>query len=186
MLLETPAQDSQSEKEVRKQEVAPNLLTSDSKEIKASRFTVEYWREKLFRPTYKRRRKLHEVQEWYAQIQYGGRREKVGLGSNNKEEACRRAAQFYKKLLAKGWDAALEECFPDRKSKPKNPLTIGDLIETVRPLLSVRPRTFEIYAYAMRKIAREALGRPDKTTRRFDPKSKIWRRDSDSIPLARV
>src|ERR1017187_7874462 len=134
MRLDTTTQDSQSEKEVRKKNAASNLLTSESKEVKASRFTVEYWREKLFRPTYRRKRKVREVQEWYAQLQYGGRREKVGLGSNNKEEACRRAAHFYKTLVAKGWDTALEDSFPDRRTKPKNPLTVGDRIETMRPL----------------------------------------------------
>src|SRR5258708_27921009 len=135
MLLETTEQDSQSEKEVRKQTGEPNLLIREPKEIKASRFTVEYWRDRLFRPTYRRRRNIREAQEWYAQIQYGGRREKVGLGSNNREESCRRAAQFYKMLLSKGLDAALEDFFPDLKSKPKNPLTVGVLIDIVRTLL---------------------------------------------------
>lgn len=186
MLLETTKQDSQSEKEMRKQNGEPNLLIQETKEVKASRFTVEYWREKLFRPTYRRRRSVREVQEWYAQIQYGGRREKVGLGSNSKEEACRRAAQFYKKLVSKGWDTALEESFPDRRAKPKNPLTVGDMIEVVRPLLAVRPRTFEIYAYALRKIAREATAGRDLSKRRFDPISQSWRRGSDTILLAKV
>jgi integrase len=93
---------------------------------------------------------------------------------------------IHKKLVAKGWDDALEDSFPDRKAKPKNPLTVGDLIETVRPLLGVRLRTFEIYAYALRKIAREATGRPDKSKHRFDPKARSWRRDSGAILLAKL
>ncbi len=47
-----------------------NLLTHAPKAlVKASRFSVEYWRDRVFRPTYL----LHdgkgsEVQEWYAQV----------------------------------------------------------------------------------------------------------------------
>jgi len=147
---------------------------------------VEYWREKIFRPNYSRDDETVPVQEWYAQIQHAGRREKVGLGTNNKEEASRRAGRFYSTLRNKGWESALKEFFPDRSAAPKNLLTIGDLIEIVRPLASVRPRTFEIYAYAFRKIAREAVGTKDTDRRRFDPKSLVWRRESDGIRLAKL
>lgn len=54
--------------------------------------------------------------------QYGGRREKAGLGTNNKEEASRRAARFYKNLVSKGWDSAWAALAPDRKAKLLNPV----------------------------------------------------------------
>jgi hypothetical protein len=74
-------------------------------------------------------------------------------------------------LVSKGWDAALAELSPDRKPKPGNPLTVGDMIETVRAISSVRPRMFEIYAYALRRIARESIGLKDAGKKKFDPKS---------------
>jgi len=81
MQLSTTTSDSKSEKEVRKDFGRKNLLTSPSNaSVKASRFAVEYWRKRVFRPTYGRDA---EVLEWYAQIQYRGRREKVGLGTNS-------------------------------------------------------------------------------------------------------
>jgi len=187
MLLETMRTDSKSEKEVRKNSIASNPADERKQpEIRPSRFTVEYWREKIFRPSYSHQDESHPVQEWYAQIQHGGRREKVGLGSNNKEDASRRAARFYSALRSKGWDETLKAFFPDRYAAPKNLLTVGDLIELVRPLAAVRPRTFEIYAYAFRKIAREATSTKDTDHRRFDPKSLVWRRESDGIHLAKL
>jgi hypothetical protein len=168
--MDATARDSQSEKEVRKENPLSHFSSSSKKSIGASRFTVDYWRTKLFRPLYGDGKKRHEVQEWYLQVQHEGRREKVGLGSNNREEACRRAAQFFKNLVGKGWDVALSKLNPDKEIKPKVMITVGDLITTVRPLLAVRPRTFEAYAYSLRKIAREAVGKKDATKKRFEPR----------------
>jgi hypothetical protein len=146
MSLGKTIQDSRSEKEVRKQNRSAEApIVAPQTTMNASRFTVEYWRAKLFRPSYRRGKKSNQVQEWYVQIQLGGRREKISLGSNNKEECARRAAQFYKRLLAKGWDAALTDLSPDRKVKPKNLLTLGHLIDALRPIAGVRPHTFGLY-----------------------------------------
>ncbi len=180
------ARDSQSEKEVRKQNPLSHFPVPSEKSIGASRFTVDYWRTKLFRPVYSRGKRQNEVQEWYLQVQHEGRREKVSLGTNNREEACRRAAKFFKNLVGKGWDVALAKLNPDKEIRPKVMITVGDLITTVRPLLTVRPRTFEMYAYSLRKIAREAVGQKDSTKKRFDPKSRTWRRVSDTMLLAKL
>ncbi len=186
MLLETPEQHSQSEKEVRKVSDTFDFKTIKEETSKASRFTVEYWRGKLFRPKHRSKAKAKEVQQWYIQVQYGGRREKVGLGTNNREEAGRQAARYYKNLLSKGWDYAWAVLSPDRKAKLLNPVTVGDLLDRVRPLSSVRARTFESYAYALRKIARELTGLKDVTKKRFDPKSLTWRKAADLIPAAKL
>jgi len=110
----------------------------------------------------------------------------VGLGTNNKEEASRRAARLYMILREKGWDAALKQLSPDRNSTPKNQTTIGSFIDIVRPLASVRPRTFEIYAYALRKIAREATGAKDTSRSGFDPKGLGWRQATDLLLLSKL
>ena len=110
----------------------------------------------------------------------------MGLGTNNKEEASRRAARLYMILREKGWDAALKQLSPDRNSTPKNQTTIGSFIDIVRPLASVRPRTFEIYAYALRKIAREATGAKDTSRSGFDPKGLGWRQATDLLLLSKL
>lgn len=186
MPLGTTIQDSQSEKGVRKQNDPADAQISQRAETTVSKYTVDYWRDKLFRPTYQRGKESHEVQQWYVQIQFGGRREKVGLGSNSKEDCARAAAKFFKRLQAKGWDAARTELSPDRKTKPRILLTVGDLIERLRPISGARQRTFEEYAYSFRKIVREVTHQRDTTKSRFNPKSKEWRRESDAILLARL
>jgi len=89
-------------------------------------------------------------------------------------------------LREKGWDAALKQLSPDRNSAPKNPTTIGSFIDIVRPLASVRPRTFEIYAYALRRIAREATGAKDTSRSGFDPKGLGWRQATDLLLLSKL
>jgi integrase len=89
-------------------------------------------------------------------------------------------------LREKGWDAALKQLSPDRNSTPKNQTTIGSFIDIVRPLASVRPRTFEIYAYALRKIAREATGAKDTSRSGFDPKGLGWRQATDLLLLSKL
>jgi len=184
-MLDAIEQDSQSEKEVRKNFCPANLLTPARKNL-SSRFSVDYWRDRLFRPTYQNNGATGEVQEWYAQIQFAGRREKVGLATNNKEEAARVAARFYSTLRGKGWEEALKQLSPDLNRTPKSPVTIGSFIEIVRPLLNVRPRTFEIYAYALRKITREAISIRDTNKSKYDPKSKGWRKTTDLLSLSKL
>ena len=187
MRLDTTLSNSRSEKEVRKLDGDKNLLIPSRKAaITASRFSVEYWRDRVFRPTYLHDKGSAEVQEWYAQLQFKGRREKIGLGTNNKEEASRRAARFFTTLRQTGWDAAHKQLSPDHAVGPKNLTTIGSYIEEVCPLLSVRPRTFEIYAYALRKIAREALGARDTSRHKYNPKSLEWRKATDLLPLSKL
>jgi hypothetical protein len=119
MLLDSTRLDSQSEQEVRKENRRVDLGRLRSKSaFTASRFSVDYWRDRVFRPNYHGGGDTHEVQEWYAQIQFAGIRKKVGLVTNNKEEACRKATRFYTTLRAKGWEAAHKELSPSREQVP--------------------------------------------------------------------
>jgi integrase len=187
MLLDSTRLDSQSEQEVRKENRRVDLGRLRSKSaFTASRFSVDYWRDRVFRPNYHGGGDTHEVQEWYAQIQFAGIRKKVGLVTNNKEEACRKATRFYTTLRAKGWEAAHKELSPSREQVPGGLVTVGNFIEKIRPLADVRPRTFEVYAYALRKIARETMGVKDSTKRKYDPIAKGWRKETDLLPLIKL
>jgi integrase len=163
----TAAQNSDSEKEVRKQ---------------VSRFSPAYWREKLLRPTYHRGGSQIEVAEWYCQIQHAGRREKVGLGTNDREAASRKAARFYQTLRSKGWDVALAELDPER-ANPQNLTTVGGYLATCEPLFSGRKVTWVGYCYALRKIAREIAKGRDTEPEKYDPFHKTWRSEADKIKL---
>lgn len=186
MLLNTTRFNSESEKEVRKNSDPSDRSIVSKTVVTASRFSVDYWRDRVFRPTYIHDGESSEVLECYVQIQHRGRREKIGLGTNDKAVASRRAARFYATMREEGWDAAKKQLSPDYDSTPTNLITIGNLIQTVRPLAAVRPRTFEIYAYSLRKIAREAIGSKDTSANKYNPKSLDWRKNSDLLPLSKL
>jgi integrase len=196
----TTRQNSESGKAVAKQ---AKLLTASSgvSELEASvkvadptpetgkassRFTPAYWLDRIYRPAYTREGRRVEVLEFYARIQHGGRREAVPLHTNTREEAARKAARLYKAVNLRGWHAALKEFRPDANAAPKTNLTIGEYLQTVRPVIDVRERSFGCYSYALRKIASEAVGGNGASKKRFDPVHCPWRKEADRIFLAKL
>jgi len=166
---DTPAQNPESGKGVAKQT--------------SSKFSALFWQERVFRPTYTRDGKRLKVAQWYARIKHGGRRESVGLGTNGREEAGRKAVRLYQLIRSKGWDAAMAEFRPD--AEPRCMTTIGDYLVAVRPILSVRDRSWANYTYALRKIGLEAAGARDKKPEKFSP-TLIWRNRADKLPLEKL
>jgi integrase len=164
----TPSENGTSEQAVNKQ---------------ASRFTAAYWASRVYRPTYNRNGETFEVAEWYAQIQHAGRREKVGLATNDREAASRKAGRFYQTLRSKGWAAALVELDPERAA-PRNVETVGGYLSTCEPLFDGRKITWIGYAYAIRKIAREIATGRDDSAEKYDPFHKTWQVEADKIKLA--
>ena len=164
----TTAQNPQSEKEVSKH---------------LSRFSAKYWEGRLFRPTYKRNGKNRQVAEWYAQIQCSGRREKIGLATNDRQAASRKAAKLYSAIRTKGWTEALKTIFPERHD-PKNRLTVGGHLELVIPYLGVRQVSSKKYSYCLRRIAGDIAGLIDQGDKKFDPASKPWQEKADEVKLA--
>lgn len=148
-----------------------------------SKFSATYWQSKVFRPRYTRDGSQKEVPQWYARIQSDGRREAVGLGTNNKETAGREAARLYQAIRTKGWNNALVEFKPDAH-QPQCILKVGDYIEAVKPLATARKRSFACYCYALRKIALEVVGVRDHTASRFHPKKLTLREAANKVPLS--
>lgn len=149
----------------------------------ASRFSAAYWLKRIYRPTYTRDGETLEVAEWYAQIQHAGRREKVALGTNDREAASRKAGKFYQRLRAAGWDTALAELDPER-ANPQNTTTVGGYLATCEPLFNGRKVTWIGYAYALRKIAREITRGQDTEPDKYDPFHKTWQVETDTIKLS--
>ena len=111
-------------------EATPANLESGKEVAKnPSRYSAGYWRDRIYRPKYapKGSNKYTEVAEWFARIQHGGRREAVGLGTNNGDKAAQNAANLYEWIRSDGWDKALIKFDPDRYA-PRSASTVGGYI----------------------------------------------------------
>lgn len=164
----TTAQNPESGKEVAKQ---------------GSRFSATYWMSRVYRPQYLQDGEYIQVSEWFARVQHAGRREAVGLSTNNQEEASRKAAKLYSTIRTEGWEAALRKFSPER-SNPQNRTTIGDHIKLATGVLRVRDVSLRKYSYCLRRIAMDIAGQNNDDESKFDPTNKPWREKADKIKLA--
>ncbi len=122
-----------------------------------SKFTPAFWADKVFRPAYGQAGELREVRQWYARMQHEGRREAVALGTNEKEQAARKAAKLFQRVKAVGWEAALTEHSPDR-AKAKGIPTVGEFLAAAEQVADVSPVTLQKYVSCFRRIVAAAFG----------------------------
>ena len=182
--IKTPS-DSKSEQEVSKQGNLQTPAKKVSKQRTGSKYSAEYWRDRIVRPTYTRDGETREVQQWHAQIQAGGRRQRVGLNTNNREEAARTAARLYGEITSKGWEPALA-AFDPTKVEKTDCVTVGDFIEAVEAAgTGLAPRSLRGYVGSFRWIVAAVFGiEGDKT--RFDYKGDGNRRWREKIDRKRM
>lgn len=153
----------------------------------ASKFTPAYWRERIFRRTYDNNGQTSEVQEFRARIQHAGRREEIGLNTNDKETASRAAAKFFMRVKAAGWDVALAEFNPER-SAARGATTVGDVIEAAGKSNNIGASTLRGYTVCFRKLAAEAYGLRS-TAKRYDYVNggrAAWVKRVDSIRIHKL
>ncbi len=148
----------------------------------AGRFSPEFWEKRIERPVYTVAGETRTVLEWHARVQYGGIRKWVPLHSNDRQTAARAASRFYQTLRTKGWDVALAENDPDRNAKP-DASAVGEYLAAVGEVTDVRPRTFGVYSYALRRIVFDIAG-SKRTASRFDPVHKSWQKCADGLSLS--
>ena len=74
---------------------------------------VRHWKEKVF----KRDRGGSVDRDFTVQVQYRGRREKLPLGTTNKEVAAKRACDIYSTLHAEGWKPVLQKWKPSHTTQ---------------------------------------------------------------------
>lgn len=161
-------------------------IPESGKEVakQASKFAPAYWRDRIFRPAYNHGDGTKEVQEFWCRIQHAGRREAIGLGSNDKEAASRTAAKLYTRVKAAGWAIALAEYAPDRTTAKGVP-TVGEIIEAASKSADVGANTLRGYAVCFRKLAADAYGvRAD--VRRFGKGNAAWHKRVESIRLDKL
>jgi len=116
------------------------------------RTDVRYWQPKVFKPWYTRNGKRVEVDHYAVKIQYRGRRENVNLKTPNTAAAAGRARDFYVALVRTGWEAALAAVKPGGADGTREQATVGEFLEELEAKAELRPKTFEGYAVAFRKI----------------------------------
>lgn len=95
-------------------------------------------------------------------MQHRGRRETFALGTPNRAAAAGRAKEIFLSLQATGWEGTLAKLKPGPvasvASASQDVATVGGFIAEVKARASVRERTFEEYAKALRKIVADPHG----------------------------
>ena len=153
----------------------------------ASKFSPAFWRDRVFRRTYANGGEVCEVAEFRTRIQHAGKREEVGLGTNDREAAARTAAKLYARVRAAGWAVALAEFSPD-KTGAKGVPTVGEVIEAASQSKNIGANTLRGYVVCFRKLAADAYG-VRATASRFDYRTgglAAWRKRVDSIRLDKL
>ena len=154
----------------------------------ASRYSAAYWRERVFRPTYGKGENRRELSQWYVRVQAGGRREKIGLRTNGKDEAARRAAKLYNDILAKGWESAIAEIDRAKAQAPINKSTVGDVVKVAEQFSEVRANTLAGYVASLRRLAAGVAGIPSdrKKYAAINRGNRTWYERVDAVPLSKL
>ena len=158
-----------------------------AKQTTFSKFSPAYWANKVFRPAYTRDGGSKEVSEYYVRIQYAGRRESIGLATNERHKAAQKAVKVYQTVRAKGWEETLKEFAPDR-AEEINCLTVGQYTEAVEKFAGLNPKTCYGYCASFRTLVARAFGLRDVNSR-YDYRkggNLAWRKRVDSIRLLRI
>lgn len=155
------------------------------------RFSPRYWEPRLFRKTWTDDEGAeHTVAEWRARMQLGGDRREIGLASNDRQEASRRAAKLYAVARAKGWEEAIAEVLPEATARVRVDVpTVGDWIKGASEVFSGSPRSFAGYSASFRRIVADLEGIKDTTGRRYDYRAggrEKWLADIDEVKLSLV
>jgi hypothetical protein len=139
-------------------ETVRNTKVNTKSENKNRKTLVSYWERVVFQ--------RRTGGNWWVQIQHGGRREKFSLRTQVQHVAAARARDTYQTLVVKGWDEALREFKPKSVPLSRDVSTVGDFLDELKEKADLKPKTFEGYAVALRKIVADAFaidgGKDDK------------------------
>lgn len=139
-----------------------------------------YWLNKVRKRTYLRKGKREESSEYYAFLQWGGKRKWIALGTGNKEKAAATAARRYITLAEGGW-AALDK----KATTPADKITVAMFLEKVEEAIRVSPRSWGNYTKALRQIVSEIGGLHCPTGDKFQWETyREWKKKVDALPLA--
>jgi integrase len=150
------------------------------KTARLAKTSVDYWKAKV------RPRILKdgtETPELYLRIKEAGRTAWLPLHTANRNEAARKARDLWQGVQANGLPAVLAELKPD--ARPARVCTVGEYLEAARPFASVRPRVFDQYAAALRRVFALVLDLQGPAERFFakGEAAAAWRAKLDGLSL---
>jgi hypothetical protein len=96
-----------------------------------SKTDIRFWQNAVFRQPYTKGSKRWLTKEWYARIQFRGKRQFFSLGTPNKAAAAAKARDIYLSLMASGWEITLRRYKPSSavpKKLPSDGGTVGDFL----------------------------------------------------------
>jgi len=119
---------------------------------RAGKDSVAHWKSRV-RPRIIRGTPTPEL---YARLKEAGHDAWLCLDTCNIATAAARARDLYLRMKAIGLPALLAELRPD--ARPARVCTLGEYLEAARPFAKVRPRVFDQYAAALRRVYALVLG----------------------------
>ncbi len=123
-----------------------------------SKTDIRFWQNAVFRQAYTVDGRHCLTKEWYARMQFRGKREFFSLGTPNKAAAASRARDIYLSLVASGWDATLARFkkpgAPKRALDAGRSYAVGQFLEAIAQT-TTNQSTLEDYAPAFRQIVSE-------------------------------
>ena len=120
------------------------------KTVKFNKTDVRYWESRVAFH-------MPASRSYSVQIQHGGERRWLGLGTANKKDAAALALKLYLDVRANGWEVVMSRRRGDPAVKKIN-VTVAEYIEAVAARSLFSPKTLESYAQALRKIAGDITG----------------------------
>ena len=150
-----------------------------------SKTNLDYWLERVCKPTYARDGQTFESPNWAVEIQHRGKRHKWSLHTANKAAAAARAKEIYLFVAANGWGKTFEKFRPELAAKKPN-VTVGEFLDEVRATADVSAQTIADYARALRKIVADLTGLDD-TLEKYDYRTggyQSWLAQVEAVKLA--
>jgi integrase len=126
-------------------------VAKQSGQASASRYHVDYWKERLYRKTYTRDGVRQVVGEWSVRLQHLGRREAFALGSANASVAATKAKEIGSFLDSNGWVPTLSKFKPSPIAKAEI-CTVGEFLADIKLRSHLKPITVRRYAVKLRKM----------------------------------
>lgn len=137
---------------------------------------VNHWRDKLFFQKWTEGGECRSTSDLYVRFQIRGKRKAINLGTSNREEAAKKARDFYLLVRRDGWDAIEHLKCP----KPAAGPSVGDVIRVLETRAThLSRKSLKQYATALRLLAGGVAAIDIKKTGRAH-----WRAAVDNVAVS--
>lgn len=149
----------------------------------------DYWKRRLYHNFFTKDGRKVEMPEYYAKLQYCGRRYTFNLNTKNKDIAAAKARDIFVSLRSRGWEATMAEYAPQgvQKTQGDEITTVGSFVKEVERTSGLQPKTLARYAQYLRMIV-ASISCLDGGKRKFDGQKgrPEWISKIDDIPLVDI